>query len=802
MANSDGRVHLRTCFEKDLTIESIYTGGRLAVSRDGSLLAAPVEDVLNVMDLNDGRTIWKSEGESGAITCVSVRPDGKNIVCATRALLIMTYDRSGTLLRSWKAHEAPVLAMDFDSTSTLLATGSADGSVRVWDIDGGFCTHVFRGHGGIVASVRFFKMKNGRLCLATGADDGRVRVFDLIDAKCVAVLEGHNSVVRAIDVLDGGARLVSGGRDSILMVWNLETKHSEKTVPVFETVEAMGIVPGTDQEPLVYTGGDKGLLRVWNLRTGNCVHQKQMSAKNKHTIFDMILLPESRTLCVVMSDQNIMFCNLDDYSIRKQIAGYNEEVIDLKLLGEDENCLAVATNSEQIRVYNLTTMDCTILSAHSDVVICIDRSRDGTILVSGSKDNQALVWNVDISQEDAEKRILPIGMCLGHTEAISSLCMSKKGRDFFVTASQDRTVKCWDLKELTAPKKSLVKPGESLNELTKVRSLYTFQAHEKDINTVTVSPNDKVIATGSQDKTAKVWSAADGSLIGTCQGHRRGVWCVEFSPVDQVLATSSGDKTIKLWSLSDYSCLKTFEGHLNSVLKVGFLSAGMQLVSAGSDGLVKVWTIRTNLCDTTLDNHEDKVWALAVRRDHTGLVSGSADSTITIWKDTTLQVEQQKTKENEEKILKEQDLSNSLVKGDYARAVRIALELGKPFQLLNVLSDIYKKQGQGTMENVIARINKKEVAKLLSFIRDWNTTAKFSHIAQSTLNVILRSWTKEEILALPQIKDLLQALIPYTEKHFAHSDQLLTRSYLLEFTLDKMDKFARLDEDGKEEMEF
>jgi U3 small nucleolar RNA-associated protein 13 len=93
----------------------------------------------------------------------------------------------------------------------------------------------------------------------------------------------------------------------------------------------------------------------------------------------------------------------------------------------------------------------------------------------------------------------------------------------------------------------------------KIKSKYTHQAHDKDINTVAIAPNDKVFVTGSQDKAAKVWSCEDGRLLGTCKGHKRGVWCARFSPMDQVLVTSSGDKTIRLWSLTDYSCIKVSE---------------------------------------------------------------------------------------------------------------------------------------------------------------------------------------------------------------------------------------------------
>ena len=82
------------------------------------------------------------------------------------------------------------------------------------------------------------------------------------------------------------------------------------------------------------------------------------------------------------------------------------------------------------------------------------------------------------------------------------------------------------------------------------------QAHEKDINSISISSNDKMFATGSQDKTIKIWSVADGKLLGTCTGHKRGVWCVQFSPVEYTIVSSSGDKTIKIWSTNDFSCLK------------------------------------------------------------------------------------------------------------------------------------------------------------------------------------------------------------------------------------------------------
>jgi len=176
----------------------------------------------------------------------------------------------------------------------------------------------------------------------------------------------------------------------------------------------------------------------------------------------------------------------------------------------------------------------------------------------------------------------------------------------------------WDVSEL---------PIQFDNQVViRCKSLTTHKAHEKDINSLDVAPNDHFLVSGSQDRTAEVYEiqytiGSGGSvrgelkLVGTCKGHKRRVWMVRFGRAERILATGGGDKSIKLWSLEDFSCLRTFEGHTKSVLRVEFLSNGLQLVSAASDGLVKLWNIKEEECMTTLDNHEDKVWALAVSSD-------------------------------------------------------------------------------------------------------------------------------------------------------------------------------------------
>ena len=347
-------------------------------------------------------------------------------------------------------------------------------------------------------------------------------------------------------------------------------------------------------------------------------------------------LPSTSTIISVHADQNILFHSLVTKSLTQQLIGFNDEIVDAIFLTQptssspqkSDTHVALATNSSLIRVYSSSALDARWLAGHRDIVLCLDAGFDGQVLASGSKDRSARLWTArkPTPNETQEWAWACVAVCEGHAASIGAIAMSRKissGHEvnaghhhFMFTGSQDRTIKMWDLSGI-----SVARTNQE-ESLIKCRSLVTHKAHEKDINALDVSPNDRFLASGSQDRTAKIYEieyypamgskSARGELkvLGTCKGHKRGVWTVRFSRAERVLATGSGDKTVKLWNLEDFSCVKTFEGHTNSILRVDFLNAGMQMVSAASDGLVKLWNVRDEECVATMDNHQDKVITL------------------------------------------------------------------------------------------------------------------------------------------------------------------------------------------------
>ncbi|KAI9907480.1 hypothetical protein PsorP6_003609 [Peronosclerospora sorghi] len=826
----------------------VYTGGKVesfigrtnADMEPRAFMACMLHDDIAIIDAETGelqRTLQEdveNEAAKESFVIFTVRPGNKNhLVTAGRNLLLRVWDLDTfKCIRTIKAHDTPVLAMDFDPSGTLLATGGSDRTVKVFDIDQGFCTHNFRGHSGIVTLVKFHP-DAARLSLVSASDDRTVRIWDLYTQKQVACIQDHMSLVTSVAFSEDGYTMLSAGRDKVVNFWDLRDHKLCKTVLVYEAVEGLIVVPSTfkcvtkagksqDANAIHFLiAGEKGALRLWRSggRTCESIFTQTSEASSTLTYTQMLLSSTRRLVMVVSSDHNILV--FDEHLARRtQIIGYNDDILNLKyipkadLSGAPSDVLVVATNSEQIRLLNRNTLSCELLSGHTDIVMALAVSPDGRWLVSASKDRTARLWDLRPKGDKNMGKTLPrcLAKCVGHTEALGAIAISQRfasyatGDAFFVTGSLDKTLKMWSLQPLAASYATSAKPAST--EMM-ISSLGAVKAHDKDVNALAVSPNDRFIASASQDKLIKVWHTQQVgggrllSLAGVCSGHRRGVWAVEFSPVDQCLASAGGDKTVKIWSAKDFSCLKTFEGHTASVLNVQFVCAGMQLLSAGADGLVKLWTIKSNECEATLDNHEDKIWALAVSKDNSEMASGGADSVINLWRDFTEEEERARQDVRDAKLLKEQELFNCLRSNKLIEAVQLAFDLHHPKRMLQILCDLLEGprhkdkpilpdgkpmdpdnfSPEEIFAPIIHNLDDEKLTTLMQWLRDWNTNARNTSVCQVLMSTLLRELLPSRLKSLDGFSTTLDALIVYSERHFQRIDRMLQKSYLVDFCI-------------------
>lgn len=701
------------------------------------------------------------------------------MITSHRSGLLKLWNENSELEKSWKyIHNGPIAKLAL--RDEILASGGSDGVVRVWNLQQQACVLSFKEVQGVVNVVEF----NGDRLFGSG-DDGKIFSWGLEKDVEKIVYSAHFTKVSCLVFHDDGKHFVSSGRDKVLILWELGNSVSLRAVPTYEGIESIAAMPlkfklpgfkSTEGGIYVAGGGESGVVKVWDVTTSRVVFTQNNSlvspAKDGGLAIVKVLLgPSRKTLGVVSVEQNIIIHILKSFECLRQFIGFSDEILDITYFGNGDSHLAIATNSNDIKLYEISTLNCQLLKGHTDLVLALSTAKTNrNLLASSSKDNTIRLWLL------IENKINCVGVGFRHTASVGSLAFSQNKLSFLATVSKDTCIKLWEL-----PKK--------FTENMSLTCTQTQIAHQKDINCVAISPNDKIIATASQDKTAKLWTDTL-SLVGTLRGHKRGIWCVRFSPIDQVVMTSSADCTIKLWSINDLSCLKTFEGHEASVLRVEFLTNGMQIISAGGDGLLKLFAVKTSECLGTFDHHEGRIWALAVKHDESEIVTGGSDSLFVKWRDVTEEKKLEKIKENEELALQEQQLNNYLHNDQLLDALKLALRLDRPQQVLRIIQKLIRKQDTN-LADTVSKLQTEQKELLLKCATTWNTNSRNCQPAQLVLNILLNDVQSGEFRPVA-LSSTVEGALPYTERHFRRLTQLLQDLQFVRYTIDCMQPHAKV----------
>lgn len=659
---------------------------------------------------------------------------------------------------------------------------------------------------------------------------------------------------------DTGKYFIIGGTNSMVSIWDIETN---KVIQKVDVYDIGGTTTNTNDTEIVISS-------LYNI---------------KNSIY--VVTSNYSFIRYIKKD---IVMNLDTIMI-----GYSDEIIDICGI-ENTKYAIIGTNSSEQKLLDTNTWKYKIFYGHTDVILSIDISPCKNFIVTSSKDTTIRIWYIIWDTNNINIlniRCVVIGN--GHTEAVGCVCFntkkicaiesieiekkSKKRRKFIdindtivsetkniysyehlqqfcVSGSRDRTIKYWKLNFLQSlqDKKIIDKYNHKdkdilivLNDEDKIIeydiqyskpldivSTYTVFGHDKDINTIKISPNDQYIATGSQDKDIKQWNTNKLKQYGTLSGHTRGIWDIKFSPIKKQLISTSSDKTIRLWSLQDLTCIKIFEGHSSPILRSIFLHAGQQILSVDSMGIMKQWNIDTNECiNTYTSTHTGRQWGLSLLNDENILLTGGTDSIITIWEDVTRYENKIRQEEESKKILYEQKQINALYSKEYDTSFNLALQLAQPRRLQETITALvdnenrYKRWCELSHKRATAKANKstedeeeqeeeeepwlitearenqeqrvrkptvtlksllcersiEELQLLIKFTMEWNTNAKYAPTAQIILSILFSCLEPNILIQVIQNKTTFLALQQYSQRNLNRVDKMLRSSYILDYQI-------------------
>jgi WD40 repeat protein/serine/threonine protein kinase len=182
----------------------------------------------------------------------------------------------------------------------------------------------------------------------------------------------------------------------------------------------------------------------------------------------------------------------------------------------------------------------------------------------------------------------------------------------FATASHDWKVTLWDARQASAP-------------------LQVLDGHENSVQSLAYSPQRLLLASGSADRTVRVWDLDTLTLKRSYSGPRDFVTSVAFSQSGKLLAAGSLDGRIQIWSVLSQRRLRALSGHRGRVADIAFSPSGDQLASAGEDGTVRLWDLQRGRIVRALTGHVGGATAVAFAPDGQHLASAGVDGRLRLW---------------------------------------------------------------------------------------------------------------------------------------------------------------------------
>ncbi len=568
MARQAREVRLQHGRAEEKGAEALRESARAAMMR-GDLLEtrAKLRGSLESRDSTLARVLWLQLRESPLIDSkrlgifikqLSVSADGSAVaaVGSNRAVYLM--DVQTHAIRVLRGHTETVDTAAFSPDGKLLATGTTDGAVGLWNLAPGTLT-ILRGHArgeqGKVTDVSF--SPDGAL-LASDSYDKTIRLWDVATGAQRAVIDTGNRG-GGLAFSPDGATLASTGPDALVHLWDVAGAKALRSLAGHaECTNAVAFSP--DGRWLASSGCDRK-VRLWDAHS--YAPLRELGGLGDIAT-GVAFSPDGALLAAGSWDKTVRVWDAATGAPFRSIGGH-DDIVTTVAFGPRGRVLFSGGADKTIRLWNLEAAESRgEHGGHQSRALAVAFSPDGALLASVGTDKEVRLW-------DAAGGAL-LRVMLGHEAIVTCAAFSPDGA-LLATGSIDGSVRLWD----TAT-------GAALDVLGK---------HETGVREVAFSPDGAILAAGCNDASVSLWDVRAGTRRAKLTGHALQVCAIDFSPDGRYLATGSRDKTIRIWESQTGAPVAVLEGHEAEACPLRFDPKGGRLLSASSDGTIRAWSTAT-----------------------------------------------------------------------------------------------------------------------------------------------------------------------------------------------------------------
>ncbi|KAF9138497.1 hypothetical protein BG015_002354 [Linnemannia schmuckeri] len=563
--NGESLEWLYTIFAHSAAVTSLAFSPRVQ-----EIASASEGTSINLWDTKDGQRGPELARHTNRITCLCYSPSGKLMASGSWDKTVRLWHAVKSEHRSANqpghvlvGHENCVTSISFSPNDREIASGSWDMTVRLWDVNLGTVRAVIKGHTDWVLCVAYSPTGG---YIASGSQDGTVRLLDaLVTDSSRFIWTGHTDAVTSVTFSLTGKQVVTGSKDNTVRMWDPDTG-----VPgaVFRGHSgAITTLAYSPQGRTIISGSVDKSVRFWDSNS-----QAVLRGGDGHADAVSGVAYSSNGLRVVSGshDHTVRIWNAETGAPVSVLRGHTGKV---RAVAFSPTGAQVASGGEDktLRLWSVTdAKEEFVLRRHSEAVTAVAFTPNGKRLASGSEDNTILVFDCRTGE-----RLLAFK---GHTLPVSSLSFSSTGH-LLVSASWDNTVRFW-----------IPQAGASSTVWT---------CHEEAMSAVAfVPPKCAWLVTGSKDNTARVWDLSTATTVYVLSGHKQPVESVSVSPCGRVIATGSQDGKVCLWVAATgrpLAVMSDFFGGVNSIAwkpsSNTFNSSELEFVTGCGDKSVRVWKI-------------------------------------------------------------------------------------------------------------------------------------------------------------------------------------------------------------------